>query len=149
MSTINSPQSRTINNIQFRVYKNNIIDGWLWYLETVEMLHKPITVINNISLIPTGGTNMWFVLKFDTEEKRDSYRDYVFSMWEWKQFGQIKFPEILADYQIDNASYLLIAVRPYLDINSPSDDAVFRGLPMDIEKVAQSGIVVHSTVANL
>lgn len=149
MSTINSPQSRTINNIQFRVYKDNLIDGWLAMVEGIESRYSPIATRNNISLIPKDSTNMFFVLKFDTEKKRDLYRDYVFSIWEWKQFWHIKFPEILADYQIQEASYLLIAIRPYLDVNYPSDEGVFRGLPIDIEKISQVGTTAHNVVAKL
>lgn len=161
MLTINTSQSRTINNIQFRVYKDNLLPGAISYLRAIESIYQPFDIPDSqgISLYPTGGANMQFALKFDSIERRDHYRDYIFSIGEWQQHWSIKFPEILADYSLEWFHYPWIEVKPYLylDINDirsmrekeNNSPSIFCGLPIDIEKIIQAWAMAHTMVGKI
>ncbi|EKD44149.1 MAG: hypothetical protein ACD_71C00222G0008 [uncultured bacterium (gcode 4)] len=105
-TSIQSYQTVNAGGIDFKTYKDNLLGGWISYLRTIERLYQPIATLNNAPLIPTSNTNCYFVLQFNMDEAWNKYRDSVFFHMRMKDFEDIIFPEILAEYNIWNTPYL-------------------------------------------
>ncbi|PIZ01689.1 hypothetical protein COY60_02235 [Candidatus Gracilibacteria bacterium CG_4_10_14_0_8_um_filter_38_28] len=152
MNSLNNTSTQsyqTVNagGIDFKTYKDNLLGGGLSYLRTIERLYQPIATLNNVSLIPTSNTNCYFVLRFNTNEARNKYRDSVFSIGEGKIFEDIIFPEILAEYDIGNTSYLFIKISPFLNPAGLTDNAVFHGLSMDIQELINTKKIPYPSIS--